>query len=689
MATVVIRHGALGPAAPLGPRPGWQEDDPYGVRTKAPANTPPSDDPQPGAVPLFPDVALLSGRSAVAGRGGAVASFSHAGDVSAETTDGWGHAAGGLLNARSPVDRPIGQHADGYPPQDLATGSGRVAAGSRGPVGVRVAVWLMELAVVGYVVGRLAVAAFTTPVGGAEAATIAQAAARARGTGGQGGWSFDGVLAGWLSVSGALARHAGAAAAVREAVLVAAAVTVVLVWILAGRLRLTAPARVVALIILGGTPTAAHLLAGQARAGVLAAVFVAFAAVLVAGEHAGVLPRVVALGALVVGLVLAPVALPAVLVTVAALVWQGSVGIRVPEPARRGIAGVLVLVAATSYAAIGIVDLGWVLDTRAVALPGPPLGVWLLVIVLGLLIVLALTDRWLRAPAAGLLVLVATAVIAPGGARLNALMVALPVAAVVAAGCADDLTAGSRLRRRAIGDSRYTRKNAALIASLALGVVVLAGLGGVATYRGRPAALPVAAVSPVAAWIRDQLPAGTPVSVDDAVAPDLIRAGLPAAQVRTGAAWRVSAEAPDSFVAAFGEGNRRLWITGPSTLSTASGLGTQLAANGHLTLTGDAADALRDGVVDERVLLVIADLAGQHTFGIADFPAVTGETFGNPKLRQVRITSVDGRPAGDAGAFTLVQHWLDQQLNPYRPAAVVRSAEGVLVRYPLVAEGPR
>jgi hypothetical protein len=103
-----------------------------------------------------------------------------------------------------------------------------------------------------------------------------------------------------------------------------------------------------------------------------------------------------------------------------------------------------------------------------------------------------------------------------------------------------------------------------------------------------------------------------------------------------------------------------------------------LAGNIRLSLAPSAALALDRGDVDERLALVLAHLASVHSVEIAAFPVVPGEYPGLLPLRRVLISSVDDRPAVTA---ELVRYWLEHQLDPYRPAAVDVTADGVLVRY--------
>ena len=93
--------------------------------------------------------------------------------------------------------------------------------------------------------------------------------------------------------------------------------------------------------------------------------------------------------------------------------------------------------------------------------------------------------------------------------------------------------------------------------------------------------------------------------------------------------------------------------------------GSALARNPSLDLQPAAAAALEAGIVDPRVVLVLADLASPRRLAIADFPVAP---FEPPYAlrRRVLLTSVDGharlgRPAAAAA------HVAGQPASPVRP----------------------
>jgi hypothetical protein len=131
-------------------------------------------------------------------------------------------------------------------------------------------------------------------------------------------------------------------------------------------------------------------------------------------------------------------------------------------------------------------------------------------------------------------------------------------------------------------------------------------------------------------------------------------------------------------------------------------LGASLALHPRVLSSVTAAEALRRGDVDERVILVLTGLADAHTIGVADFPVVPGERTGELPLRRILISTVDGRtmdgrtmdgrriddPAMDDPASMDVRRWLNSQIGPYFPRGVDVTPGGLLVRYPIPPPPP-
>jgi hypothetical protein len=108
--------------------------------------------------------------------------------------------------------------------------------------------------------------------------------------------------------------------------------------------------------------------------------------------------------------------------------------------------------------------------------------------------------------------------------------------------------------------------------------------------------------------------------------------------------------------------------------------GGALTRNPALDLAPPAAAALRAGIVDPRVVLILADLAGPRRLAIADFPVVPHEPA-YALRRRVLLTAVDGMPAaGDPQP--LLRAWLAGQQPPFVPNTVEALGPDLLVAYP-------
>ena len=108
--------------------------------------------------------------------------------------------------------------------------------------------------------------------------------------------------------------------------------------------------------------------------------------------------------------------------------------------------------------------------------------------------------------------------------------------------------------------------------------------------------------------------------------------------------------------------------------------GSALARNPALRLQPAAAAALEAGIVDPRVVLVLADLASPRRLAIEDFPVAPYEPP-YALRRRVLLTAVDDLPAAGAPQ-PLVRTWLARQLPPFVPSAVEAAGTALLVVYP-------
>jgi hypothetical protein len=615
------------------------------------------------------------------------------------------------------------------PPATAPTAT--IATPTRPALAVRLLERLVDLVALGVGIVALLAAARSGPMSAAEAARAVRVVAAARPDVGPlpGGWpqhAFEALAAGWVSLTGALHREPGAAQVVREPTVLASGVLVALVWVLASRLRLALPVRVTLVLGCALTPVGAALLA-TARPGVLAALPVLLAAVLITGERVPAARQVVALLLLALALAWVPALAVALAATFAVLVGQGDLGRRLPRPARRTATLLLALAAATVLAlyagdAHGFLRLPAGLRTGpAIPAPHPSPAEWVAGAVLLAGAALALRQRWLRAPAVAVGALLATAVPVPD-ARGDLLAVALPLLLLVGLACGEELLVGAvrrrRLRRRrTFGPHRRARGRRGATAdgpvsartgwagwvALGVAIIVLAVAGAVRWHSPlrTPDAPPTAAVG---AWFAHEVEGAPAIGADDALWPGLIAAGLPAERLRSpsstaagafpgAAGWLVTTTAPGAQWVAYARFDgvwvlRRGSVGDQGAAVARTNDGVALAANRDVRLALAARAALTAGRVDARLLAVLATFAGGHTLDIADFPAAAGAAGTDPALvplRGVLLTAVDGNPVGDATEAALVSHWFDQQLGPYHPCAVGPAGDALLVRYCLPA----
>jgi hypothetical protein len=233
------------------------------------------------------------------------------------------------------------------------------------------------------------------------------------------------------------------------------------------------------------------------------------------------------------------------------------------------------------------------------------------------------------------------------------------------------------------------------------------------------------------AWITANLPTDQRVIVDDALWVDLVEAGFPAGNLAgygavgggdddpetTGAhapeSWRsydylVATEpaaiglggfeqlddalASSMVAATFGDGGdqveiRRIVPDGPRALrreraaavEARVAAGSALATNPAIDSSPGAAEQLRRGGVDVRVLAVLATLATDYRLAIAGFPAIPGEHETALPARRVDLSSIDGRAvADDDPLFDELAAFLEGQTPEFRATdtAIVHSDQG-------------
>ena len=258
-----------------------------------------------------------------------------------------------------------------------------------------------------------------------------------------------------------------------------------------------------------------------------------------------------------------------------------------------------------------------------------------------------------------------------------------------------------------------SRLDAAVPAVFAAAAVALALAipDWVLTHRDLAAAGAATPLTSAREWVADNLSGGERVIVDDAMWVDLVEDGLSPSwiagygAVGAGPDWRsygyivttpalrdtavppALARAVDSSleIASVGEGEGRVEVRRIDATSDPAGpnadrgapndtrvtTGRALAANPGIEASPAAHSQLRAGEVDERLMSVLATLAGAHRLEIAAFVRLPGEDVAGTPARTVELARIDGRPiaAGDPAVVEVVA-FLGNQLPEYRPHQV-------------------
>jgi hypothetical protein len=477
-------------------------------------------------------------------------------------------------------------------------------------------------------------------------------------------------------------RHDTLVQAGRELLLIVAICSALLLWRTARRIGLRVPAAAVA-VVLAGLPallSAAALIDIPAQ---LAVPWLLLAAWLTASGQSTGTARAVALAATVVATLLAPDVLLLVLAGGAAHLVTGRATLRGRLIAALVSVPVLVLVtlllprwdpqpdafwignAALAAAAVGFVLIGG-------------LGAWM-------------SDR-LRVPAIALVATTLGAIVLSG--RLSAVVVCLPLAALVTAALADELAL-----RLPVGARRGLRIAAAAALASAL-VVAVVGL-----LRLPQAELPARDYRALVGWVEDNVPPGGRVVVPEQVWGELVHAGgdedvvrLPGAggNALAPALTVVPGDPPDDglVVARFDRAEGQpLLVVDPSPgvptteeLARRQSLATALLANPTTRTGPPAASILGSAQVDQRLLSLLAALGAQYGVGVQDFPLAEGEPDEGPLARRVLVDALGGAPLPPGAAATeRLVAWLDAQLPPFAPDSVEVTDGGVLISFRYVS----
>jgi len=540
-------------------------------------------------------------------------------------------------------------------------------------------------------------------------------------------------VAAYETVSGALGRTATAVVAAREAMVAAAVLTGVCVAMAARRLQMSVPATVAAVALYGFLPVAV-LLHRTADPANLGALWLCAGVAVATGGTRRPGAAVVATGYLVLAVLTTPAVLLVLVPLVTALVFAGDVG-RLRGAGRWVVAQVGLVGYAVLIRLLRFGDLpGLPTDTALPALTGLD---QVLVVATGLGLLAALGVRWLRPLAVALIGLAVAALLAPG-ARLPLAILAVPLAAVLLPALADTAVAWWRrwwaARSRIAGQAsgRAEVGVPAVVAGVLVAALLVAWLPTSRPLRTADGA--DSSLDRARDWVMASLPTRPRLAVDDALWAGLVDAGYPVGQLVAAGGlgpapeafrggWSdcvftvgrdrglLAADATDvarqarehsAPVAGWGLGAdrvqaRRVYVDPSGALAQAvrdarsrAEVGGELVSNPRLRLAPQAAELVRRGDVDARLMVVLAAMTAVRTLDISAFPVVDGEDDRLPR-RQVAVTAVDGQPVRPGATVAdLLDRWLRAQQSPFRPASVtvtpVLDRTALLVLYDAVGQ---
>lgn len=497
----------------------------------------------------------------------------------------------------------------------------------------------------------------------------------------------------YATVTRAFSRYDTLVAAGRELLLVLLVVAAVLVWRISWRLGLSNPAAAAAVLIFGAVPplVPAHAVSTPAA---IAVVWALLAGWLLISRPAAPAAWTVAVLAGLLAALLAPDVLLLLATGLAGgAAATGRVRRAWPAPVRSGAAGLLVLVAV----AVRLLLPHW--DPQREDPARWSTGTPGLIGVSAVLLAVGLLAAWwlprLRGPAVALGATTLLAVAPPSG-RLPALLLCLPVAAVLVGGLLEHAARSLVATRR--GPARILR----LVAATAVAASLVAA--GVALATAPRSDFGAAARGALVAWAREQLPLDGRLSADDRTSAELLHAGLPPGAVAaagvpvpaTGTSSVVLRVVPgdppagSAPVARFDarDGLPALTVANPRPVPPTAGelehrrvLGQALAANPETVADDRVIAQLARGDLDPRLLSLLAGIGAQYGIGLDSLPAVPAED-GWTLVRHAVISSVGGAPlAGDEAQTDRVLALLRAQRAPYAADVIRIVPRGLLVGY--------
>lgn len=490
-------------------------------------------------------------------------------------------------------------------------------------------------------------------------------------------------------LTGATDRGGSVAGSVREFLVVAVVAGALALFLLCRQLGLARLTAVAVVLAAYAAPVVA-VTQTLSPVGTLGLTWVTVAGVLIGARPAspGVdrLAAVAGLALLVLAALLTPVVLIPAAGILTVLLATGVVLPRLPL-LTRGVLSLGPLAAVVAVATWLLVDAGPAptlagVDGRSVLPGGGPLVVGVVVVLV------ALGTAWrvlfLRPLALGVLPLVIVVVL-PSEQQPAAVVLASALAALLLGALIEELV--TRPRRRSLQPS-----GAARVTAVALSLLTILGLA-LAPPVGASAP-PGASAASLATWLQTYLPPERRVRVDDQLFVELIREGVPATRFeREGRPLRVGAE-PAALVAVragepsdlpvvahFGAGplaaEVRLLVDDPAAFADAQSAATtagsafaeSLAVNPHIDSDDDVKSLLRSGIVDPRMLTVLATAAADFQFTLRTLTPDVGTNAGGA-VHTAQITDIQeltsAGPVTD-GAGVRLRDFFRYQLAQFRP----------------------
>ena len=241
----------------------------------------------------------------------------------------------------------------------------------------------------------------------------------------------------------------------------------------------------------------------------------------------------------------------------------------------------------------------------------------------------------------------------------------------------------------------------AAVALVVVALVVGVAVNAASTPGGDRGASTSTADRGLVDWASTQLPTGATLTADPTLAAELGQAGVTAGMLSTSASVASGADGPALQVVRGAESGGRtvvarftddaggeLLVVDPAAvppdaaqLDRRRQLGAALLANPMTAAPAAAAQRLRDGQVDPRLLTLLAGMAARFGIQLADLPATAGEETGSP-ARAAVVAAVDGAPVAEGSEqLTELRDYLAAQLDVFSPDEVQLVEGGLLLRF--------